>query len=92
MTRTTYIQERSPLFWSVSPAKRAEISDILLVETILNYGEIEDLRALFDLLGLSRVAAIFFAATQNRTRDNYLPVVKNYFTLYFSRHAPQHTI
>ena len=40
MTRTTYIEERAPLFWSVSPAKRAEISD----------------------------------------------------TLYFNRHAPQHTI
>ena len=59
MTRTTYIEERAPLFWSVSPAKRAEISDTLLVETILNYGETEDLRALFDQLGLTRVAAIF---------------------------------
>ena len=83
----TYIQHHRPLFWSVGDNKLSDITDELLVETILNYGTIEDVRELIKLLGLPRVAAVFYQAIVNRSRHNYFPEVANFFTLYFKRQA-----
>ena len=58
--RAVYIQERQPLFWSVSDQKLTQISDELLVEIILNYGTLEDVKSLFDVLGLAHTARIFY--------------------------------
>ncbi|MEY4538299.1 MAG: hypothetical protein RLZZ306_56 [Bacteroidota bacterium] len=87
-----YIQNHSDLFWSVSPQKRDSISEQLLVETILNYGSLEDTKELLQLLGLEKTASIFSKNTKENQRNNYLPVVENYFRLYFNRHAPQYSI
>ena len=83
----TYIEKRNDLFWSVKKEKRRDVSETLVVETILNYGTLEDVRQLFKVLGLAHTAAIFFATTQNRTRHNYFPEVENFFRLYFTRYA-----
>jgi hypothetical protein len=82
-----YIEKRKSLFWSVGDSRKKDISETLLVETILNYGTLEDARELIALLGLSHVATIFFSNTENKTRHNYFPEVENYFRLYFKRHA-----
>ncbi len=82
-----YIQEHQALFWSVPKEKKEEISEILLIETILNYGTWEDVMELFEVVGLHRAANIFFKASENRTRHNFLPQVENYFKIYFQRHA-----
>jgi hypothetical protein len=85
-----YILQRRRLFWSVSDAKLSQISEILLVETILNFGNAEDVRILFDLMSIQQVATVFYQHTENCTRTNYLPPVLNYFTLYFNRHVRKH--
>ena len=90
--KETFISNRRPLFWSVSDDKLSGISDELLVETILNYGTLDDVRELINLLGLKQVAAIFYKTTVNRTRHNYFPEVANFFNLYFKRHAPGNTV
>jgi hypothetical protein len=82
-----FIQKKKSLFWAVPKEKKNEISDSLLVETILNYGSLEDVRELFSLLGMPRTAAIFFQTSQNIERHNYFPPVENYFRLYFNRHV-----
>jgi hypothetical protein len=88
---TQYILPRRRLFWSVSDAKLSQISDALLVETILNFGTAEDVRTLFALAGIERVATVFYQHTENQARTNYLPPVQNYFTLYFNRHVRNHS-
>lgn len=90
MEKLEFIQQRRPLFWSVSDEKLSEISDELLVENLLNYGSLEDVKALLNLLGLEKVAAIFLR-TSRRTRHNYQPEVVNFFSLYFNRHANRHS-
>lgn len=85
--RETYIRRRRPLFWSVSDDKLADISDELLVESILNYGTLDDVRELIQLLGLQETAAIFYKTAANRPRHNYFPEAANFFRLYFNRHA-----
>jgi hypothetical protein len=82
-----YIEERKDLFWSVGKNQKKDIGEVLLVETILNYGTLEDVRELIALVGLKQVATVFFNNTQNPTRHNYFPEVENFFRLYFQRHA-----
>ena len=90
--RQSYIKAHRPLFWSVSNENLPNISNELLVETILNYGSLEDVRELIALLGLVDTAAIFFNAAESRQRHNYFPEVANYFRLYFNRHVPQYSV
>jgi hypothetical protein len=81
-----FIKDHSSLFWYIKQDAKESISVEFLVETILNYGELKDVKKLLALLGTKRTAEIFFQQTRNR-RCNYFPKVKNYFALYFDRHA-----
>jgi len=81
-----FIREHSSLFWYIKEDAKERISLDSLVEHILNYGNIEDVKTLIELLGIKKVSKIFFKQI-NRKRCNYFPKVKNYFTLYFNRHA-----
>ena len=85
--KETYVRSRRPLFWSVSDHKLSGISNELLVETVLNFGTLNDVRDLIQLLGLQQTAATFYKTTTNRPRHNYFPEVANFFRLYFNRHA-----
>ena len=82
----TFIREHSTLFWYTPEDKKEEISPELLVETILNYGSLQDIRSLFEIIGLNEVAQIFFSA-KGRKKLNYYPEIYNFFSLYFNRYA-----
>ena len=92
IAKEAYIQRRRPLFWSVGDDKLPDITDELLVATILNFGTLDDVRELIQLLGLQQTAAIFYKTTLNRPRHNYFPEVANFFRLYFHRHALGDTV
>jgi len=81
-----YIRERRDLFWYTKEDQKENISLDFLVETILNYGSLEDVKMLFALIGIKETASIFFRNSR-KDRNNYLPKVKNFSTLYFERHA-----
>ena len=84
-----YIDKRQDLFWYTPAPKSERVSDDLLVETILNYGTMDDVRELFDVMDVKEVAQLFFAAiTQSeRRKNNYFELTANYFTLLFNRYA-----
>jgi len=78
------------LFW-YSPAPKSEtVSDELLVETVLNYGNMDDLKGLLAVMGINEVAKIFFDSIDKseRRKGNYHELILNYFTLFFNRYAP----
>jgi hypothetical protein len=81
-----FINEHYPLFWFIPENARENISLNLLVETILQYGDIPDIRRLIELIGLKKIAAIFNQQVLQR-RCNYHPRTINYFKLYFSKYA-----
>ena len=84
-----YIRQRAKLFW-YSPDDRGEtVSDDLLVEQVLNYGTMDDVKSLFQVLGVAKVAEVFFASINlsERRKNNYSPISINYFTLLFNRYA-----
>lgn len=84
-----FIRDHSALFWSIPEDKKEEISEAALVETILNYGDMESVRKLFSLIGMKKVAAVFFKSIQqsDRKRGNYHELTINFFTLFFHRYA-----
>ena len=81
-----YIDDHQHLFW-YSPAPKSEtVSDELLVETMLNYGTLEQIHDLFKVVGLQEVATIFWGMT-GRKKLNYFPEIHHYFDMYFKKHA-----
>ena len=85
-----FIRENSSLFWYIKEDAKEDISLHFLIETILNYGDEESVSRLFNLVGIDKVAEIFYSQT-NRKRINYFPQVVNYFNLYFNKHAQGNT-
>ncbi len=84
------IKQNSNLFWFVPENEKSHISLEFLVETILNYGDEQSVKQLFDLVGINIVADIFYKHISGN-RINYFPQVVNFFGLYFRRHAQRDT-
>ena len=81
-----YIKEYGYLFWYTPEDKKENIKPEILVETILNYGDMDAVKKLFALLGIKETAEIFFNATE-RKKLNYYPEIYNYFSLFFKKYA-----
>lgn len=79
------MKEKRHLFWSTK--NYAGLSKAAVVEGVLNYGDMDDVRELLALLGTQEVAKIFKQHTTNQKRTNYRPEIVNYFQLYFRKHA-----
>lgn len=81
-----FIRQHSSLFWYIPEDKKEDIGPELLVETILNYGTLDDVRNLFKVFGIKETARVFFDA-EGRKKLNYYPEVYNFFSLYFNKYA-----
>ncbi len=81
-----FIRKHSHLFWYIPEDKKEDISLDILVEFILNYGSLEDIKTLFRILGTEETANIFFRA-KGRRKLNYFPEIYNFFSLYFKKYA-----
>ena len=81
-----FIKEHSYLWWWVPEEKKENLSLDSVVEAILNYGNIKDIKRLFDLIGTEKTAEIFFKQISG-IRPNYSKRTINFFKLYFHRHA-----
>ena len=81
-----FIKEHNKLFWYTPEDKKGEISIELLLETILNYGNQESVKRLFELIGVNKASKLFNMQISKK-RDNYFAPVKNFYQLYFDRHA-----
>jgi len=82
----TFIQQHASLFWYTPQDKKEDISDELLMETMLNYGTIDDFIQLKKLMGVSYLANIFMGL-EGRKKMNYYPEIYNFFYLYFQKYA-----
>lgn len=79
-----YIAQRPYLVWSTRDVRR--LSPEAIVESVLNYGDFDDVKKLLAIIGLRKTARIFRAQVRRR-RNNYRPEIAHYFKLYFQRHA-----
>jgi hypothetical protein len=81
-----FIREHSNLFWYTPEDEKEEISNELLVETILNYGNLDDIRKLINIIGMEQLSTLFFSM-QDRKKLNYYPEIHHFFSLLFKRYA-----
>jgi hypothetical protein len=77
------VQEKPYLFWYVKDKEC--LSEETIVEAILNRGDFDDFLKLIDIMGIKRVAEIFYRQTSLK-RSNYSKKTENYFRLFFERH------
>ena len=89
----SFIRKHSDLFWYFPEDKKEDISQDVLVEFILNYGDMEAVKELFSILGIDVAANHFFNSINlsNRRKGNYHELTLNYFTLLFNRYAHPNT-
>jgi hypothetical protein len=85
----SYIHKYSDLFWYIPEDKKENISLDVLVEFILNYGDMNAVKELITLLGIDVVANHFYnsVSLSERRKGNYHELTLNYFTLLFNRYA-----
>jgi len=84
-----FIKENADLFWYTPEAEKETISEEFLVETILNHGDIDAVRRLFQILGIKKVSRIFFNSINlsERRKGNYHETTINFFTLVFEKYT-----
>ncbi len=79
-----FIEKRNDICWYVKDRKK--LSEDAIVEAVLNYGDWDDVKKIIEILGMKKTASIF-EKTASKKRCNYNKKTKNYFKLYFQRHA-----
>ena len=84
------IEQQKHLFWWVPENKLAHLSIAAVVEAVLNNGNEKAVRHLFDILGVEKVAELFYRQTSGK-RTNYRPRTVHFFRSYFQRHAQRYS-
>lgn len=79
-----FIKKRPYLVWYTKNYDK--LSPDAIVESVLNYGDWDDVKKVISILGKKRTSAIFRKQI-GRERVNYEPKIINYFKLYFKKHA-----
>ncbi len=85
-SRDLFIDKHSALLWYTPQDKKHEISDCLLIETILNYGTLDDYKEMLSVLGTENVASVFFSM-KDRQKMNFYPEIYHYFSLLLAKYA-----
>ena len=84
-----FIRQHSELFWYIPEDKKEDISEEVLLETILNYGDIDAVKNLLKLWGIEITAKRFdnIVKGSDRKRGNLHEITYNFFNEFFNRHA-----
>lgn len=84
-----FINQHSSLFWYLPEDKKKDISKEFLVETILNYGDMDAVRHLIKLMGIDEVAKHFYSIinASERKKSNLHELTIHFFTLFFNHYA-----
>lgn len=93
-----FLEKNKDLFWHIPKSKIKDISLDVLVEYVINYGDYSCVKEMLEIVGVKKVAEIFYknnnASFDNPNkvvRNNYNDLNRNLFKLYFDKHAPRNT-
>ena len=83
------IRKNAHLFWYSKNSEKENLPLPVVLEFFINYADKEDIKALFNIVGIKNAAALFFEQINKseRAANNYEPVSRNYFSLYFRKYA-----
>lgn len=86
MTLGDFARKHKELFWSTKAYD--QLDERVVVEAVLNYGRWETIEELMTLLGIKRVAAVFYEWSRPELRrTNFFPKTALYFSRYFNKYA-----
>lgn len=87
MTIYQFIKKRPYLVWYVKDLNK--LSEESIVEHVLNYGDWDEVQTMIKILGIKKTAKIFRAKSKPSAmgRQNYSEKTKNFFNIYFNKHA-----
>ena len=86
MTKKDILTQYGYLFWWVK--QKDKLSDEAIVETLLCFGDENQVKALFSWLGIKQVAEIFKKQIAQK-RINYPERTRHFFTLLFESYVPK---
>lgn len=83
------IRKNAALFWYIDDSQKENLPLEVVVEYFLNYADEEDIKRLFEVVGIKKVAEVFREITSisERRTNNIAAINRNYFTLLFKRYA-----
>ena len=83
------IRKNAHLFWYTKDSEKENLPLPVVLEFFLNYANEEDVKHLILLLGKEKAAIVFYNQINKseRAANNYNPLAKNFFTLYFAKYA-----
>ena len=82
------IRKNAHLFWYTKDSEKENLPLPVVLEFFINYADKEDIKALFNIVGIKTAAAVFFEQINKwGARSNYFPEFQNYFNLYFKKYA-----
>jgi hypothetical protein len=82
------IRKNASLFWYTKDDQKEDLELPIVVDFFLNYAQLEDVHELFRIVGIDEVARVFREQIAVwKERSNYIPVIQNYFSIYFDRYA-----
>jgi hypothetical protein len=76
--------KNSKIFWDIPKDKVSQLSDDAMLERILNYGDMNQLR---EVLKNKEDFKRIYSKIRNKKRANLSPLVINYIDLYLKKHA-----
>ena len=86
------IRKNAALFWYTKDSEKENLPLAVVLEFFLNYADKEQIKKLFEVVGIENAAAVFFKQINLMgERSNYIPQFQNYFSLYFKKYAHQHS-
>nr|HQU55821.1 hypothetical protein [Chitinophagaceae bacterium] len=83
------IRKNAHLFWYSKDSEKENLPLSVVLEFFINYADKEDIKSLFNIVGIKNAAAIFFEQVNKseRAANNYDAITRNYFSLYFNKYA-----
>ena len=82
------IRKNAHLFWYIKDSEKENLSLPVVLEFFINYAQKEDIKELFRIVGIKNAAKVFEQINQSeRSANNYNPLSRNYFSLYFLKYA-----
>lgn len=82
------IRQDPPLIWYTKAYDQLDIRSV--AEAVFNFGDKNQFAKLIAILGIQKTAQVFDYLNA-MPRNNLHPLYRNYYSLYFARHAPKHT-
>lgn len=81
-----FVKKHQSLFWYTPKERLNTLNEGLIVETLLNYGTLDDIKELTMIMGKKQIATVFFSAKE-RQKLNYYPEIYHFFSLIFAKYA-----